>query len=72
MDTLKPCPFCGGGAEVRADSVIDYCVVCVNVECFCAVGEGYGMDGCPEHSFESREEAIKAWNTRIGKDNEDK
>jgi len=55
MDKLKPCPFCGGEAEVLLDESSDYrehwewYVSCIN--------------DCPMY-FKSEEEAIKAWNTR--------
>lgn len=55
MDDLKPCPFCGSN-----DLTICYNVLrtytCVN--CYKCGAEG---GGC-----ETKEEAIEAWNERVG------
>lgn len=73
MDTLNeklaPCPFCGSDAEIK-----DYpecipksarCIYYAEVHC--------SHPQCQAGLWEyTKEEAIKAWNTRIGKDNEDK
>ena len=56
-EKLKPCPFCGGKAECLNEqeqnkgewSFVRY----TNPKCLCAMGY-----------FESRNEAIAAWNTR--------
>jgi Lar family restriction alleviation protein len=50
---LKPCPFCGGNAEV-AEPICgeDYFVKCVN--CGCRTS----------YFYRAKEEAIKAWNKR--------
>ena len=68
MDELKPCPFCGGKAEIVEgyyDSFIDgYAVMCRNC---CLIFGAHGSLGeaykwmC---IYESKEEAIDAWNTR--------
>ena len=60
---LKPCPFCGEGAEV-------YCAHKSKL------GEAWGIVhsgnwGCPvrfERSFDTEAEAIAAWNTRAQSD----
>ena len=49
---LKPCPFCGGEAEVNL-FLGNYCVTCTN--CMGAIFPAKGM---------TREEAIETWNTR--------
>lgn len=58
MADLKPCPFCGGEAEVvKAHSnttEFPYVVVCKNDLCNASVGR----------FSTSREKAIEAWNTR--------
>ena len=59
---LKPCPFCGGEARVCVDEHIDshtyYSVECDDESYECA---GAMMD---EMAYGTKEEAIKAWNTR--------
>lgn len=69
-DELKPCPFCGGKAEIRvgeyASFVEGYAVGCSN----CAltfgasgrIGEAYCWSCC----YETEAEAIEAWNRRPG------
>ncbi|MEA2037283.1 MAG: Lar family restriction alleviation protein [Nanoarchaeota archaeon] len=52
---LKPCPFCGGKAEVMEKTDDDH-VWCKIVSCYsCWAKTGL---------FDKREDAIKAWNTR--------
>lgn len=65
---LKPCPFCGGKAEIKTDTrfprygkyadqaVTAYEVCCTNTECII-----YNADN---KYFLSAEEAVKAWNNR--------
>ena len=60
---LKPCPFCGGKAVINHDTMFGsdnpteyYRVYCTNDEC---------SMGCPDALFDSEEEIIKDWNTRI-------
>lgn len=65
MNELKPCPFCG-----KSDSliVLDYTKICFDytpnrywVTCNrCGVTRSGGDDG----DYFTKEEAIKAWNTR--------
>ena len=52
MSELKPCPFCGGNASVRKESM--WYEVCCD-DCPCNVGRCW---------FAKREEAIEAWNRR--------
>lgn len=55
MNKLKPCPFCGGEAELLAeeDSIDSYWVRCPNSECSAKTFEY----SCGDH-------AINKWNTR--------
>lgn len=48
---LKPCPFCGGEAEIERQYHGGYVVYCQNENCGCAI-------------FGNRDEVLKAWNTR--------
>lgn len=49
---LKPCPFCGGEAEIKNDLGND----CVYISCkWCH---------CNSRLSENQEEVIEAWNTR--------
>ena len=52
---LKPCPFCGGKAEVEygASGYNVYQIGCQNGECFAYAGWG-----------DTPEEAAEAWNRR--------
>lgn len=58
-EELKPCPFCGGDAELQDDigreSTIFYRAVCADVEC-----QGHY---CNNWSM-TQQRAISAWNTR--------
>ena len=61
-DRLKPCPFCGGDAEVFQVSTPTYeefVVTCKNRNC-CAFYIGYGDVGL----YPTEQKAIEAWNTR--------
>lgn len=61
VDTLKPCPFCGGKS------------VFVSEEAFFGTAAVLCSDCCTVHgypSLETNEEAIDAWNTRTDKDDE--
>ena len=53
---LKPCPFCGGEAQVMRFPRCDrkYVVICGNELCYASIGN-YSV---------TKEEAIQAWNTR--------
>lgn len=54
---LKPCPFCGGEAEIIGEDEM-YQVICM--EC----------DGSIDRFFDTPEEAAKDWNTRTPAENE--
>ena len=58
MDELKPCPFCGGEAELRVTKHIprgfDYTPRCKNPSCCGRLTKLYLV----------KEAAINAWNTR--------
>lgn len=57
---LKPCPFCGGIASLRTvDITGHYFVDCDVTKGFCEV-----MPSTWE--YETKEEAIEAWNRRDG------
>jgi ssDNA-binding Zn-finger/Zn-ribbon topoisomerase 1 len=69
MTKLKPCPFCGGEAKLyEGDYGGGYYVICVGeTECYCRMGAYEATDGpgCgTDGDYESREEAIEAWNMR--------
>ena len=53
-EKLKPCPFCGGKAYIDGERHW-WVVVCD--ACKCRLGENNA-------EFETKEEAIEAWNTR--------
>lgn len=56
-EELKPCPFCGGEAEIIIFSA-EYGTVtvgCANEECDIAMGKAFFTD----------EEAIRHWNRRV-------
>ena len=50
-EELKPCPFCGGEAEIVGDDYMEWIAECV--EC-CASSMTYATEA----------EAVEAWNTR--------
>ena len=59
MSELKPCPFCGGEAELVEHEVVgyqtDFYVECVTSECIMCMG---GL------CYPTENEAIEAWNRR--------
>ena len=59
MDELKPCPFCGGEAELITlrDGLGQIC------ECWVAHTCANGMS-VETNSYDTEAEAISAWNTR--------
>lgn len=63
LPEVKPCPFCGSEAEVREEKCT-YCIVCNNIHCYAAMGEGWDNNAMPKYSFHSEYAAIKAWNAR--------
>lgn len=59
MSELKPCPFCGGEAELvptRETTVREWFVTCGNLEC--------NVLACLTNRYYTEAEAIAAWNTR--------
>ncbi|MBR2208098.1 MAG: Lar family restriction alleviation protein [Synergistaceae bacterium] len=60
-EELKPCPFCGGEAEVCADENEEYFVSCTK----CTALFGYCTDTWGEYETEAA--AIEAWNRRVSK-----
>lgn len=54
MNELKPCPFCGGDAELRETSSHDYFIRCTNKQCASRT----------RNYHENKNGAISAWNTR--------
>lgn len=58
MSELKPCPFCGGEAEMHHEGRGDVWVVSCKVS-RCAGYEEFGAWG-----YETKHNAIEAWNTR--------
>lgn len=64
---LKPCPFCGGEAEIAENEAPrlyrparnrPYYVCCLSCDLFFGYDVDYGGE------FDTKEEAIKAWNNR--------
>ncbi len=65
MGGLRRCPFCGSRATVADDGDGKrWYATCLNLDCFCALGERYDRDGMPEHHFHTKTDAEKAWNKR--------
>jgi len=62
MKELKPCPFCGGEAEIyeSGDNHRIYCTDLLNDNSYCILG---ALDHCCD--FKTEDEATKAWNTRL-------
>ena len=56
MSELKPCPFCGGEATLWKDCLADRPW---HILCGCGGRVGY---------FVTKEEAVTAWNRRVGDD----
>lgn len=59
-DDLKPCPFCGGKAEL-SNSMVS-CMFCL-----CCLPDSYGYEG-NGIGFPTEAEAIAAWNNRADAD----
>lgn len=65
-DSLKPCPFCGGEAEIMQTKI-----TCINPECGANmlmplwVHKTERICGMPSYE-EAKERTIQAWNTRGG------
>lgn len=65
MSELKPCPFCGGEAEVV---YTEWCAM-YTVRC---MDEYYNCEAMPEtRHFVIEREAIEAWNRRVGEGEKD-
>lgn len=64
-DELKPCPFCSIEAHISEEHisphVVAYIPECMNPKCCATMGK-----------FCTLKDAIKAWNTRKGANNEHK
>ena len=64
MSELKPCPFCGGEADISDEGTgtepFRYWVYCPNNACF--------VEGTAAYATEA--EAIEAWNTRADDNDE--
>ncbi|EKO3908227.1 Lar family restriction alleviation protein [Vibrio fluvialis] len=65
MSELKPCPFCGGEAELIQsepstarfnEGTVNFAVACYGYKC--------GVMPYPKLWQITKEEAVKAWNTR--------
>lgn len=70
MDDLKPCPFCGGEAELIDSrlSVITKPVFYVEcTSCNCIVGRRIMITSARKGKeyFGAKEDAIEAWNRRV-------
>lgn len=72
MNDLKPCPFCGGDAEIDPDIMFfeyyghercDEAIQCT--ECSCRIEIQSDIDKC-SCCNDLRSEAIAAWNRRHG------
>lgn len=60
---LKPCPFCGGRAEIDSYETFAWCERTYIVGC--------GNDNClvsPSVKGEIKSETIEAWNRRVGEE----
>lgn len=69
---LKPCPFCGGGAEMgyyMRPSPPDIAGLFVECASCSAGGEGFDVQGeMPDRIEHTKSKAIAAWNTRPAAD----
>lgn len=62
---LKPCPFCGGKAEVMGDAKLGYYVTCAySFACFGELGSLWSDEKRATHCFSYDIEAALAWNKR--------
>ena len=61
---LKPCPFCGGGAEMRqfANPKNFYCVVCN--KCGCGT-DGHRVNCYKGTDAENKKANAEVWNKRV-------
>ena len=66
MDSIKPCPFCGGKAETREKIlpiIVDEPVTKRRFVCECKNKECWVSP--VTNAFDTEEDAIKAWNKRV-------
>lgn len=58
MNDLKPCPFCGGDAEIYKLK-FDWKNICYRIHCkeFCCIQVQF---------YKTKEDAVMAWNGRNG------
>ena len=58
--SLKPCPFCGGKAEINSkqnsQGLVKYSVSCGTYHCIAS---------CIDMSYQSKHKAVLEWNTRV-------
>lgn len=65
MVQLKPCPFCGGEAELKKDSYYAGAVKVERVYCRCSnCGIATRIYG-PSIDYCATDRVIKVWNTRV-------
>lgn len=57
-DRLKPCPFCGGEASIKISYITQEGVVVGKYKSLCNECQ------CTKEGFDTKREAIKAWNIR--------
>lgn len=58
-DKLKPCPFCGGAAELVMNTVGQFCAQCRNYKCGATI------------IAEVYDDAVDAWNRRAGENHDE-
>lgn len=58
---LKPCPFCGGKAELHTIKDFDGKIIAANVQCIVCGGSG--------GKFSSATNAVDVWNRRCDNEN---
>lgn len=68
MANLKPCPFCGGRAEISGGKYDGKSTSYVECARCMAMGEFFFVS--PEYA--SNDRAIEAWNRRVGEQDENK
>ena len=66
MEELKPCPFCGGKAEISSGQFDGKATSYVMCQKCGAKGEFFFVS--PKYASDDR--AIKAWNIRVGEADE--
>lgn len=66
-EKLKSCPFCGGEAEIRKSHDMYY-PTCKNEDDCCGKAMTDGEFGYADPEFDTKNEAIISWNTRVDSD----